>query len=294
MSTDQQPKSNCCGAPMDLVTGLFWSYYKCTACGKPAEAGGDAPEYWATVNARAKLSKDTQDGLREMVKHVLAKPNALPPQPGATEPSELMHEWMKHDSPQFDIDPEKITERLAQENDVLCKQVAQKDAELADLRAHIADLHKAWSDRDFWLLQAERDCEALRDQLKERDERIVHLLKELDFHSTRANNREDQLKETEDRANAAALESFDRAGALEMERAMHARTAAALASAQSKMAEAQRDTERLDWLEKLARWNDPTNTARITFPVATFKHCTLRAAIADARATGPEQPGVNL
>ena len=36
-------------------------------------------------------------------------------------PAELMHEWMQADSPQFDIDPEKITERLAQENDFMLR-----------------------------------------------------------------------------------------------------------------------------------------------------------------------------
>jgi hypothetical protein len=43
----------------------------------------------------------------------------------------LMHEWMTCDSPEFDIPPEKIMERLAQENAALAAQLASCAAELA-------------------------------------------------------------------------------------------------------------------------------------------------------------------
>ena len=48
-----------------------------------------------------------------------------------------MHEWMEADSPQFDVDPEKITERLAQENHFLLGFIRERGLE-AEIRRQLA------------------------------------------------------------------------------------------------------------------------------------------------------------
>lgn len=39
------------------------------------------------------------------------------------------------------------------------------------------------------------------------------------------------------------------------------------------------DIDRMNWLERVVRWNDPTNTAKVVFAIPTVPHCTLREAI---------------
>jgi hypothetical protein len=50
---------------------------------------------------------------------------------------ELMHEWMKDDSPQFDIDPEQVTLQLAHDNDIMLQLIKELGGE-DELRKRIA------------------------------------------------------------------------------------------------------------------------------------------------------------
>jgi hypothetical protein len=39
------------------------------------------------------------------------------------------------------------------------------------------------------------------------------------------------------------------------------------------------DIDRMNWLERHVRWNDPANTAKVAFTIPTVPYCTLREAI---------------
>lgn len=43
--------------------------------------------------------------------------------------NELMHEWMQADSPEFDIEPERITAELARDNDIMLTLIKELGGE---------------------------------------------------------------------------------------------------------------------------------------------------------------------
>ena len=59
---------------------------------------------------------------------------------GAAPSEESMREWLKHDTPKHDIEPEKIVERLCQEYDALDSACAELRAEKESLRLECARL----------------------------------------------------------------------------------------------------------------------------------------------------------
>ncbi len=62
------------------------------------------------------------------------------------------------------------------------------------------------------------------------------------------------------------------------------------------LAEAKKDSARLDWLESVARWHDPENRVKVVFPISTVLHVTIRAAVdavlsLDTARSSPESQG---
>ena len=53
--------------------------------------------------------------------------------------NELMHEWMESDSPQFDIEPERITAELVKDNDIMLKLIKELGGE-SELRRRLEAL----------------------------------------------------------------------------------------------------------------------------------------------------------
>jgi len=53
--------------------------------------------------------------------------------------NELMHEWMQADSPEFDIEPERITAELARDNDIMLQLIKELGGEL-ELRKRLEAL----------------------------------------------------------------------------------------------------------------------------------------------------------
>lgn len=53
--------------------------------------------------------------------------------------NELMHEWMQGDSPELDIEPERITAELARNNDIMLQLIKELGGE-TELRRRLEAL----------------------------------------------------------------------------------------------------------------------------------------------------------